>query len=64
MRFKCSWYRFISARTGDDKMQRFIAARGIANRCERLEQQFAAFLFMQTTQEEQKPPAAELRKSC
>jgi hypothetical protein len=54
---------FISARTGDDKIQRLIGAWEIANSRERFDQQFTAFLFMQTTQEEQKPPAAELRKA-
>src|ERR1700730_477544 len=55
---------FISAGTGDDKVQRSIGARGIADSRKRFDQKFAAFFFVQTTQEEQKPPAAELRKAA
>ena len=62
MRFKFSRYRVISAWSGDDQVQRLVGARGIAGH-ERFDQQFAAFLFVETTQEEQKPPAAELRKA-
>src|SRR5882762_4794834 len=54
---------FIGARTCDNKMERLTGARGIADGRERSEQQVASFLFVQTTQKEQKPLVAKMGKA-
>src|ERR1043166_9315702 len=53
---------WVGAWTGHDKLERLIGSRGIAARCERLDQLCAAFLFVQTTQEKQEPAPPELRE--